>query len=673
MITFTYEAILERLKENLKSKLGNSDMLFFSTNQRILEAIAEELSEQMRYDEYLMRESKWSTSQNLSSVLNQIDFFNYVPHRMIGCTGNLKVSASSTFNTTYPYRIIIPKFSQFGSSDLTFVSTEEVELLNNMSEVSVPIKQGEYRESVFDITYAYTEQDLISFNVTLDNANIDNDLYEVLVNGQLWRSVEHLGYSEGADDTVYEIKNLSDFSGITIYFGDGVISRRIEYGDSITIRWVETLGEDGELLQTNAITKVVSTFTDSLGNSVKLYCKNEEAITGGDSYESIESIKYNAPRALRLSSRLISKADYQNFILENSFADKVTVWGETETNIDNGDDMGNFIDYQHNLVFIAGVNFTSGRGIPLNEVQQRVIRDAFAPIKSLTDIVQFVDPQITYLSFDCRIGYRSDKYSPDQVRVAITNALMDTYAIDHADRRFKEPLYFSQYYELINALSEVEWHETSLMMIQYPEWVLSGTPAVPTYKFKIELNHKHIFHDLVAGVGEVELYIRNINAELPDDHHYKDWYKIATMSCSEPTPNEIIGYLVGEEIPVWSEGDDFSLPDAGADFTFVTPDSGAGPDRFNYTSGAYVPDSLDLNLDAVEILLSNGMCVDSESNISPSSDYELKIEFNGGTDTSIDSVLRTNVIPSKRFQLFACEQVGFSLLTPISAESTMGY
>ena len=46
------------------------------------------------------------------------------------------------------------------------------------------------------------------------------------------------------------------------------------------------------------------------------------------------------------------------------------------------------------------------------------------------------------------------------------------------------------------------------------------------------------------------------------------------------------------------------------------------------------------------------MCVDSESNISPSSDYEPeKIEFNGGTDTSIDSVLRTNVIPSKRFQL----------------------
>ena len=90
MITFTYEAILERLKENLKSKLGNSDMLFFSTNQRILEAIAEELSEQMRYDEYLMRESKWSTSQNLSSVLNQIDFFNYVPHRMIGCTGNFQ-------------------------------------------------------------------------------------------------------------------------------------------------------------------------------------------------------------------------------------------------------------------------------------------------------------------------------------------------------------------------------------------------------------------------------------------------------------------------------------------------------------------------------------------------------------------------------------------------------
>ena len=57
MIQFTYEDILERLQDNLSKRLENSGMLFYSTNQRILEAIAEELSEQMRYNEYLTNEA----------------------------------------------------------------------------------------------------------------------------------------------------------------------------------------------------------------------------------------------------------------------------------------------------------------------------------------------------------------------------------------------------------------------------------------------------------------------------------------------------------------------------------------------------------------------------------------------------------------------------------------
>ncbi len=670
MITFTYEDILARLQASLKEKLGNSDMLFFSTNQRILEAIAEELSEQMRYDEYLMREAKWSTSQNLSSILNQIDFFNYIPHRKIGCTGNLKVSASPTFDTTYPTRIIIPKFSQFASDNLTFVSTKEVELLNNTTSVQVPIKQGEYRESVFDITYAYTDQELISFSIDIDNPNVDNSTFEVYVEGQLWRYVEHLGYSTGADDTVYEIRNFNDFSGITIHFGDGITSKKISHGDTIVVKWVETLGLEGELLQTNAITKVLSTFTSN-NKTVKLYCKNEEIISGGDDYESIQSIKYNAPRALRLSSRLISKADYQNFILGNAFADKVTVWGETETNIDNGDDMGNYVDDQHNLVFVSGLNFASDNvGLPLNEVQQRAIRDAMAPIKSLTDIVQFVDPQVTYLDFTIRGGYRADKYIADQVRSAVTQALLDTYALNHADRRFKETLYFSQYYELINSLPEIEWHETTLLMVQYPSWIPdTSEPFAPTYKFKIELNHSYIFGDTDTGFGEVELFIRNINADLPELHPYKNWYRIARMSCVEIPVDGRVGYLIPDAVPVWSEGDNFSLPDAGLAYDITSTNL---DDRFNYTRGAYVNNALD-NVSAVELQLNNGMCEDLESGVSKASDYQLRIEFNGGTNIDIDTVLRTNVIPSRRNQLFACESVAFETLTPISAESNMGY
>lgn len=654
MIQFDYEAILERLQKNLKEKLGeNSDLLFFSTNQRILEAIAEELQEQMRYDEYLTMESKWETSQNLSSILSQIGFFNYTPHRMIGAVGDVIVSTSPTFNTTYPNRVLIPKYTEFSSEDLTFCATQNVELLNNMEKIAVPVVQGFYREYVFEITYAYSPLELVDFEVSIENPKIENYVFDLTVNGILWNRVDHFGYSEGPDDNVYELRNKTDFSGITLQFGDGIQSKKVEYGDVIRFRCVETEGNKGEVLRTNAVNTVVPIIRDSLNNRVTVYCKNENEIASGDSYESIESIKYNAPRALRLSSRLISKTDYQAFLLSEGYADKVTVWGETEENVDAGMPVGTFIPYSENVIKIAGININSeGMGVPLSETEQMHIRDAIAPIKSLTDIIQFHDPKITYLRFTPEVGYSADKYTPDEVINAVTNILMDTYAISNQNRRFKESLYYSQFYELINSLPEVVWHQTELTMIQYPEWSIDPLDGeIIPYTFQIELNHSHIFP------GTVKLFIRNIDINLPEGHFYKDWYLISEFDEN--------GNFVPEIIPEWDDEPEYTIPDADGSttFSFSFPNP---TDFFSYLRGKFMEDSEVLDPEAVDITIENGVSFSATSN------YQLKIEFDGGTVAGSD-VLRTNVIPNRRYQLFSCEYVETARLVPIQAEEEMGY
>ena len=73
MLQFDYESILSELKLNLSKKLGGT-ITGGSAANRLLEVIAEELSQISRYAEYLTRESKWSLAQNSSSILTQLEF-----------------------------------------------------------------------------------------------------------------------------------------------------------------------------------------------------------------------------------------------------------------------------------------------------------------------------------------------------------------------------------------------------------------------------------------------------------------------------------------------------------------------------------------------------------------------------------------------------------------------
>lgn len=754
MIDFSYESILERLQNNLKQRLGpDSELLLFSTNQRILEAIAEELSEQMRYDEYLTREAKWETAQNLSSIMNQIDFFNYKPHRMIGARGTLTVSANKDFDGAPFNNIIIPQFTQFSSDELSFTSTEAVTLLADVTpEISVPVVQGEYRRKIIKVPSNLTPLELLSYEVTIDHPNVENFLYMVYVEGVKWQEVEHFSFA--GEDTngefglkgrnVYEVQNASDFSSTIFRFGDGSQGQRINGDDEIIIHYILTEGNRGEVLTVESITNVDSLIRDSNNNIVELFCKNNTPILGGSTYESIDSIRFNAPRALRLSPRLISKTDYQGFILSEGLAKKVTVWGETETNIDNEEEAGNFIPFQENLVFISALNYDGqGRGVPIPEGEggQGAIRQVLNPIKSLTDIMQFVDPKITYLHFNVlSTHYYGEKFSEDRVRSDITTTLLDTYSIQNA--RFKQDLFFSQYYKLINSIPSVVSHETDLTLVQY-------IPIVgDLFSFNIETHHNNFIPT------SFKIYMRCLREDLPPEHPYNHWILIThdipimtvignatdgsdfsiTDDNQSWTDNEFVGdyieitgglgvgqtrriisntpetitvsamwsvmpgygsqytitksdlsqvstgYLADSDnttpnAPIigpdgdpeaWADWDntdpeaDFHVPNEGLPYSF-----NLGENTFlSYMRGMFTQEEPELLPYPIQLL--NGIPGDT-----PPHQYEIKIEFKAGLISN--GQVRTNVIPTRRYQLYSAEKVTINLPIPISFEEEMGY
>lgn len=519
IMKFDYDSVLARLRERVLSKLDGENLLLFSTNSAFLEAAAEEFADADMYDEFLTREAVWETAQGYNSIMKQVSFYDYKPHRKVGSTGYVRVSTSKTFDGSWGTNITIPKFTQMSGGGLTFLSKESTYLAANADYVDIPVIQGEKTEKTVEITSAaYPE--LRYAAIVIKDPDIENSLYSVKVNGVLWTEVDSIRLATSNEDLYYTLQTLSDFSGVEITFGNGVFGKKLEYGDIITFEYLQTKGEDGNVLSGGIITSVDTILKDESGTDVELFCTNLDALVGGSDYESIESIRSAAPLSFQTGNRAISSSDYATLIKQTNLVDKVQVWGEKEINEDAGNRPGTYVEASENLIYITGITVDpeTGIGLPLSESSKSLIREALNDKKGTTDILQFVDTQVVYVTFESEVYISNTKYSSEQVIGNIHNALASEYSLSEAT--YKKNLYFSDYYKTIDAAEGVDHHRTTLSFSEFFKFSSA-------YLVSMNINLTNIMP------GTVKLYIRDTAAD-------GEWSQLGHDNGS--------GILIGDQI-----------------------------------------------------------------------------------------------------------------------------
>ena len=519
IMKFDYDSVLARLKARVLSKLDGENLLLFSTNSAFLEAAAEEFADADMYDEFLTREAVWETAQGYNSIMKQVSFYDYKPHRKVGSTGYIRVSTSKTFDGSWGTNITIPKFTQMSGGGLTFLSKESTYLAANADYVDIPVIQGEKTEKTVEITStAYPE--LRYAAIVIKDPDIENSLYSVKVNGVLWTEVNSIRLATSNEDLYYTLQTLSDFSGVEITFGNGVFGKKLEYGDIVTFEYLQTKGEDGNVLSGGIITSVDTALKDESGTDVELFCTNLDALVGGSDYESVESIRSTAPLSFQTGNRAISSSDYATLIKQTNLVDKVQVWGEKEINEDAGNKPGTYVEASENLIYITGITVDpeTGIGLPLSESSKSLIREALNDKKGTTDILQFVDTQVVYVTFESEVYISNTKYSSEQVIGNVHNALAYEYSLSEED--YKKNLYFSDYYKTIDAAEGVDHHRTTLSFSEFFKFSSA-------YLVSMNINLANIM--LVT----VKLYIRDTAAD-------GEWSQLGHDNGS--------GILIGDQI-----------------------------------------------------------------------------------------------------------------------------
>jgi hypothetical protein len=195
-----------------------------------------------------------------------------------------------------------------------------------------------------------------------------------------------------------------------IYFGDGIIGKKLTDGNIVSVSYLSTEGTSAAGANSFVLMNTVAGYAPSAVTSVY------SATAGGDK-ETIDSIKFQAPKSYAAQGRAVSKNDYITAVQQNTLGyafDAVNVWGGEENN-----------PPVYGKIFIA---LKPKGAYSLTTVQkQDIITNLIQPISVLTVSPSIVDPDYTYIKLNVNVYYNPSvtNQTSAQIQAGVVNAIQN--------------------------------------------------------------------------------------------------------------------------------------------------------------------------------------------------------------------------------------------------------
>ena len=238
-----------------------------------------------------------------------------------------------------------------------------------LSDISVPVNNGiaEFNDvEVFEgtlLTQTYTYSSRTpNQKFVLPNIGVDTDLIGVIVKPNESSTTEVKYNSQNSlfdvnsDSKVYYLQEIED-ERYQIFFGDGVFGKKLEDGNFVSIDYIISSGDAANGINSfnfsGRIQYTRNSITYNISSGISLVTTGLPS-SGGESIESVESVRKFAPRIYASQNRAITSNDYESLIPSR-------IYPETESiSVFGGEDL---IPPQYGKVFIS-IKPKSGDFIP---------------------------------------------------------------------------------------------------------------------------------------------------------------------------------------------------------------------------------------------------------------------------------------------------------------------
>jgi hypothetical protein len=270
-----------------------------------------------------LNEAFLDTAQLRSSVVSLAKPLNYLPRSKTSARATVDVTISGTPSG----EVTLPKYTKFtGQGDgktYTFYTLDDY----------VTDEAGDF---IFRDVILY-EGKLVTKRFIVDADQSENPLYvipdeavyvdslEILIRdgiGSTSVTSLHipLGVADfGPEEDIYLIaESASGYYELT--FGDNIVGKRPLEGSIIEAKYLATAGPDANLVQSFSTTLAIEGLNLAPATTI--------IAEGGAEKESIQSIKFNAPKAYAAQNRAVTVADYKALIQNSvSYVEAINVWG----------------------------------------------------------------------------------------------------------------------------------------------------------------------------------------------------------------------------------------------------------------------------------------------------------------------------------------------------------
>ena len=471
-----FDQVKTTLRDYLKSNSNFTDYDFEGSNlSTILDVLA--------YNTYI-------SSYNANMVANEVFIdtatlrenivalarnIGYVPRSRKAARATVSFFVDTSNISPTPATITLHKgivattTGSFGNESRTFCILDDISVpvFNNIANFEdISIYEGTLLSSNFTYSTRVPNQKFI-----LPNSGVDTSLISVTVKNNE-NSSASTKYSNqdnlfdlGAESKAYFLQEISD-ERYEIFFGDGIFGKALEEGNYITANYIASNGDSGNGISSFQFsgrltyTRNAQTYTVTSGISL---LTTGVASSGGDTIESVESIRRYAPRIYASQNRALTASDYETLI-------PARIYPETESiSVFGGEEL---IPPQYGKVFIS-IKPRTGDFLP-NLIKQN-IKNKLKKFAVAGIVPEILDLKYLYIEVDSKVYYNTNMAPSAELVSSTVQTNANKYAESTELNKYGARFKYSKFLKVVDDSHEaVTSNITTLRMRRDLRVVLNG-------------------------------------------------------------------------------------------------------------------------------------------------------------------------------------------------------
>jgi hypothetical protein len=443
----------DTIKSNLKTYLSSQSLFadhdFEGSNMNVLlDVLAYNTYYNGMYLNHVASEMFIDSSQIRDSIYSHAKTLNYLPTSYRSSTAYVDIIITPGDS---PHSIDIPRLTKFtstvGDNTYTFSTNSDITVYSNNSYTAsnVAIHEGELvtefynTNSTSNTFYIHNfDVDTTSLSVKVRTSNTDTTNSE-------WTRANTL-YDVTSTSNVYFLQPAANGS-YEMVFGNDTFGRKLTDGNIVEASYRVASGNEADGANSFSVSGTISGYSSVSANV-------QVRSAGGEVFQSLEDIKFAAPRALTTQERAVTANDYKTMV-QNEFGDitDMIVYGGDEA------DPPQF----GKVVMVASSNTYD----TLPDFRKQQIIDFINPKSPLTIEPVMQDPTFLRIEVKCDVTYnRNETTSSSSGIQTIVQDAISTFNTDNLNK-FNKTFRQSKLIEKINESDDsILSNEVSTRMIK---------------------------------------------------------------------------------------------------------------------------------------------------------------------------------------------------------------